>query len=58
MNAEILARLERSFSPDPAALIVEALAPLPEMTLEDRIRAGQLIADLGAILLKGKSLTE
>jgi hypothetical protein len=52
MNAEILARLEKSFSPDPAALFIEALLPAASLSDDDRRKVGQLLAELGAILSK------
>ena len=52
MNAEILDRLDRSFDPDPATQFVEALRPVAALSAADRKRAGQLLADLGAILAK------
>jgi len=52
MNAEILARLEASFEPDPARQIVEALRPVAGLSSADRRRVGELIASLGAILRK------
>jgi len=52
MNAEILARLEKSFDPDPGSLIVKALEPIAHLSEQDRIEAGQFIAALGAILAK------
>lgn len=52
MNAEILARLEASFEPDPAKQIVEALRPIAALSDDDRKRAGDLIAGLAAILRK------
>lgn len=50
MNAEILARLEASFAPDPSALIMEALKPIASLSEDDRQKAGRLLQDLGAIL--------
>lgn len=52
MNAEIVARLEASFLPDPAARIVEALAPIASLGDEDRRAAARLIAELGKLLSK------
>jgi len=55
MNAEILARLEQSFAPDPSALLATALQPVGSMSDADRARVGQLLIDLGAILAKSKT---
>jgi hypothetical protein len=49
MNAEILARLERSFEPDPAAQIVEALRPIASLSDDERGQVGVLLAGIGAI---------
>lgn len=54
MNAEILARLEQSFEPDPAKQIVEALRPVAALTDADRRAVGRLLAEVGDILAKGK----
>lgn len=58
MNAEILVRLEKSFEPDPAGLIVEALHPVASLSPDKRKRAGQLIAELGLILAEDGSRPE
>jgi hypothetical protein len=55
MNSEILARLERSFEPDPAELIARALEPVGALTDDDRKKVGELLADLGSILTKSKA---
>lgn len=52
MNAEIVTRLERSFDPDPAAMIAEALQPIASLSESDRRKVGQLLADIGSILSK------
>lgn len=52
MNAEILTRLEGSFAPDPAAMLVEALRPVSALSDGDRKRVGELLIDLGSILSK------
>lgn len=52
MNAEILARLEKTFAPDPIAQFVGALAPIAAMSDEDRQRLGQLLSEIGSILSK------
>lgn len=50
MNAEILARLERSFKPDAAAQIVEVLRPLAVLSDGDRTKVLELLAAASAIL--------
>jgi hypothetical protein len=50
MNAEILARLEGSFAPDPAQLLVDTLRPLAAMNEADRARLAALLIEAGAIL--------
>lgn len=55
MNAEIVARLEQSFEPDPARQIVEALRPVASLNDDDRQEVGTLLAGLGAILAKVRS---
>ena len=55
MNAEILARLEASFSPNPAALLVDALRSVSSLTDADRTKVGELLSDIGAILAKGST---
>lgn len=52
MNAELLARLEKSLEPDPAALIAEALKPISEMSAADRKKLGQLFSEIGELLAK------
>lgn len=52
LNAEILDRLERSFAPDPASQLVEALRPVARLNDEDRQELGRLLAGIGAILSK------
>ena len=54
MNAEILARLEQSFEPDPASRMVDALRPVASLTDADRKAAGRLLAELGDILARSK----
>lgn len=55
MNSEILARLEGSFEPDPAALMVEALRDVSALNDEDRKRVGEMLVDIGSILTKAKA---
>lgn len=55
MNAEILARLERSFEPDPGTMMAEALRPVASMSEGERLKVGQLLVDLGALLSKKNS---
>lgn len=52
MNAEIVQRLERSFAPDPAVLIVEALAPVAALSDDDRRQVGEMLRGIGSILAK------
>lgn len=54
MNAEILARLEKSFEPDPAAMIAEALRSVAALSDEDRQQVGIMLAGIGAILAKDR----
>jgi hypothetical protein len=54
MNAEIVERLNRSFEPDPAALIAQALRPVAGLTDADRQKVGELLAAIGSILSKGQ----
>ncbi|WP_338633045.1 Arc family DNA-binding protein [Afipia carboxidovorans] len=54
MNAEILDRLERSFAPDPATQMIEALQPVAALSDEDRQQVGALIAKIGSILSKDR----
>jgi hypothetical protein len=53
MNAEILARLEQSFVPDPAAKLADLMTPIASLSDEDRRELGQLLAKVGSILAKG-----
>lgn len=52
MNAEIIARLEQSFAPDPVAQLIAALKPIGALSDSDRKTVGHLLAELGAILAK------
>lgn len=52
VNAEILARLEGSFAPDPADLIARALAPLAFLNDDDRRAAADHFARAAALLAK------
>lgn len=52
MNAEILARLEKSFEPDPVAQLVDALKPVASLSDEDRAEIGRLLVAIGIILRK------
>lgn len=55
MNSEILARLESSFEPNPAAVIADALRPIGALSDEDRIRVGEMLVDIGSILTKSRA---
>lgn len=55
MNAEILARLERSFTPDPGASIAELLQPMTNLDDRDKVKLGELLVNVGEILAKGFS---
>jgi hypothetical protein len=50
MNAEILARLEASFTPDPGTLIATALQPIGGLSDADRERIGALLKEVGDLL--------
>jgi hypothetical protein len=53
MNAEIIARLDQSFAPDPISRLVEALEPIASLDDQDRRKLGQLLSEVGSILTKG-----
>lgn len=53
VNGEILARLERSFEPDPLAEIAELLRSLASLDEADRAKAVDMLADLAGVLAKG-----
>lgn len=50
VNAEIVARLEQSFAPDPATRLAAALRPLAYLKEDDQRRAVELLAAALAIL--------
>ncbi|WP_136617025.1 MULTISPECIES: Arc family DNA-binding protein [Mesorhizobium] len=50
MNAEILARLEHSFAPDPAAQIAEVLRPLAGLNDAQRHKVAELLTAAGIIM--------
>ncbi|MBN9065745.1 MAG: Arc family DNA-binding protein, partial [Rhizobiales bacterium] len=52
MNAEILARLEHSFAPDPLDGFLEALQPAAKLSDADRKHAAQLLRDFAGLLAK------
>ncbi|MBT1154326.1 Arc family DNA-binding protein [Aminobacter anthyllidis] len=52
MNAEILARLEASFTPEPTQLISELLQPMASLSEPDKVKLGELLVNVGAILAK------
>lgn len=54
MNAEILARLDHSFDPDPAAQLATLLTPVAGLSDAERQRVGELLASLGGLLAKGR----
>lgn len=52
VNAEILARLETSFAPDPAAQLAEAIKPLSFLNDKDRAAALEHLAQAAALMGK------
>jgi hypothetical protein len=52
MNAEIVARLEQSFAPNPTAQLVEILRPIASLSEDDRRELGELLVKVGSILAK------
>jgi hypothetical protein len=55
MNAEIVARLEQSFAPDPASQLVDILRPIASVSDDDRRELGELLVKVGSILAKGQA---
>jgi hypothetical protein len=52
MNAEIVARLEQSFAPNPTSQLVEILRPIASMSDDDRRELGELLVKVGSLLAK------
>ena len=52
VNAEILARLETSFAPDPAAQLAEAIRPLAFLNDQDRATALEHLSKAVALMSK------
>ncbi|RUM97887.1 Arc family DNA-binding protein [Pseudaminobacter arsenicus] len=53
VNAEILARLETTFSPDPTAQLAAVLRPFASLGDHDRAKIVELLAQTVDILAKG-----
>lgn len=58
VNAEILARLETTFAPDPATKLAEAIAPLAFLNDQDRAAALQHLAEAAALMSKAAKTTK
>ena len=52
VNGEILARLEKSFEPDPLTEIADLLRSLASLDDSDRAKAVDMLADLAGVLAK------
>lgn len=53
-NAEIIARLEKSFEPDPLAEIAGLMRSLASLEEADRAKAVDMLSDLAGVLSKSK----